>query len=296
MSMGPFLVLEGSALAFTAIAASEQARLTTAMQSADADIADKIGSDSDVATWIKLYKVNNKLNSNLRRLFDDKPHKEARKIIFECMAGIEARGEELTLDSFRYHAEWCKLLWKNPHKDIVTNAYNKLESSSRSSQDVEDCLKALQNYGFTYLERAAQPTFFSLTIYFVTKDFNVTEDAIRICVDKGMLPESVLYDSILEAGKLVGRGSTRVLAGISGILSVLDMFFEVYEIVEAVKQANKIKASISHMREGYHDYFKISKAVLLNTITRLSYFIRKEALVSILWMGTGQLLKLLWRM
>jgi len=256
MSMGPFLVLEGSALAFTAIAASEQARLTTAMQSADADIADKIGSDSDVATWIKLYKVNNKLNSNLTRLFDDKPHKEARKIIFECMAGIEARGEELTLDSFRYHAEWCKLLWKNPHKDIVTNAYNKLESSSRSSQDVEDCLKALQNYGFTFLERATQPTFFSMTIYFLTKDFNVTEDAIRICVDKGMLPESVLYDSILEAGKLVGRGSTRVLAGISGIFSVLDMFFEVYEIVEAVKQANKIKASISHMRKGYHDYFK----------------------------------------
>ena len=256
MSMGPFLALEGSALAFTAIAASEQGRLTDKMKSADADIADKIGQDSDVGKWIKLYKDNNDSNSNLRRLVDKKPNKEARKIIFECMAGIEARGQELTLDSFRDHADWCKYLQKNPRKYIVTDALNKLESSSRSSQDVEDCLKALQNYGFTFLERSTQPTFFSMTIYFVTKDFNVTEDAIRTCVENGMLPESVLYDSILEAGKLVGRGSTRVLAGISCVISVLDIFFEVYEIVEAVKQANKMKASISHMRSKYHDYFK----------------------------------------
>ena len=144
MGMAPFIIAEAGAIAASKAAASEQAKLTDKMKSADVDIANMIGSDSNVAKWIKKYKKNNDMIASY--CGKDQPTKEARNILFQFMAAIEARGVELTFETFHLYAESCRILWDSDTKDKVSDALDKLNLSARSKQDVADCLKTLGFY------------------------------------------------------------------------------------------------------------------------------------------------------
>ena len=129
MSMGPFVIAKGAAIALMVAAASKQGDLTEKMKSAVVDIANKIvGKDSNIAKWIKKYKANNDMI--ISYYGKDLPTKEARKIIFfNFIANIEVSGEELTVKSFPKHAGLCKLFWDS-------DALDNLNLSNRTPQDI----------------------------------------------------------------------------------------------------------------------------------------------------------------
>lgn len=67
-----------------------------------------------------------------------------------------------------------------------------------------------------------------------------------------------------QAGRAVGVGCTNFLEGLGGIISVLDIDYEVYKIVKAVEQVKTITNKLNDIiRPGY------IKPVLLSTITLL---------------------------
>lgn len=263
MSMAPFVIAEVVAAALTAAAASEQGALTKKMKSADVDIADKIGKDSNVAKWIKKYKANNGMIVSYCGKY--LPTKEARKILFNFIANIEVSGEELTVESFRQHAKLCKLLWDSDTKDKVSDALDNLALSNRTPQDIADCLAALQNYNLAYFTtEILRNIFLTTAIKYMAQTWVIPSAEVREALDflKGIegFTEDIERVGLLvqanEGGRLVRTGSAKFFVGVDVIISVVDLFFEVFEIIEAVEQAEAIKTSLNYnMRPAYLKYF-----------------------------------------
>ena len=260
--MAPFVIAEVVAAALTAAAASEQGALTKKMKSADVDIADKIGKDSNVAKWIKKYKANNGMIVSYCGKY--LPTKEARKILFNFIANIEVSGEELTVESFRQHAKLCKLLWDSDTKDKVSDALDNLALSNRTPQDIADCLAALQNYNLAYFTtEILRNIFLTTAIKYMAQTWVIADAEVREAINflkgiEGFTGETaiVLIKQENTGGKLVRTGSAKFFVGVDVIISVVDLFFEVFEIIEAVEQAEAIKTSLNYnMRPAYLKYF-----------------------------------------
>lgn len=271
MSMACFVVAEADALLLTAAAASESKDLTTELSSCDEEIAKRM-DHPNIANWIRKYKMNN--DKITKYCGGGLQFKEARSILFQFMTAIEGNGKELNLSNFKLYASVCHHLWDSETRDKVSDALDDLQLSKKTSADVSDCLSKVTQYGllsFDTIEKGTRVIFLGLTFRYLRKNIGgvkaVSKDVIRDISARSNFKNA--YEGILECEmstvseeeivveEVATKGSAKVLLGFSILLSVADIFYQVYEISDAVKQATALHNKLENeIKPKYHDYFQ----------------------------------------
>ena len=271
MSMACFVVAEAEAILLTTQAASESKDLITELSSCDEEIANRM-DHPNIANWIKLYKMNNDKIKDY--CGGGLQFKEARSILFQFMTAIEGNGKELNLSNFKLYASVCHRLWDSETRDKVSDALDDLQLSKKTPVDVSDCLSKVTQYGllsFDTIEKSTRVIFLGLTFRYLRKNIGgvkaVSKNVIANVCERSNFKNA--YAGILECEmstvseeeivveEIATKGSAKVLLSFSILLSVVDSFYQVYEIYDAVKQArafyNKLENEI---KPKYHDYFQ----------------------------------------
>lgn len=253
--MAAFFVLEAAAWADGKVISSKSADLNKKLGTIDDDISAKISPQ--VKSYIAQYKANNDLIAS--KITAGLDNKQCRSFLMQFMGQVQRNSpDRKTLDiaGFKKWTESARKLYNAPEIQKVYDALDELNFSAKTTADTQKCLSVIQNLGLPVdLMRFAQ----AIALVIMVKKLNVAETQIREAAEN-LDPDSTrdtweIEETEPSAFKMMDAWG-KFAAGIVIVVSVVDIFLNIYEIVDVVEQSKAMCDKLSGpIKQSYKDFF-----------------------------------------
>ena len=246
LSMAVFAALEITDTALDAAIKQKEKELYNHLNSADKNIADRTGEV--VSEYADLFKKNNdsiKANSPTGLT-----PQTARSYLYNFMDYISVHADGgVTVDNFRKYIEVASLTKDDANIEKIYDILDEFTLSDRGPEAIKNALTKINSVGLdtNCLEMVRG---FTYDIW-VDKMEVSAEDISKYAEEVGIPPEEVEI-SVLENMDILGKA----MAAITIVVSIVDAFLNVYNIVETVKRYNENIKIFNDARQQYKDYYK----------------------------------------
>lgn len=246
--MAAFAALEVDETIARAVASKHSKELNKKLKTADDDISKNISTD--VASYVTLYKANNTIIANNASKGMDQ--RECRSVLFQFMAEIERRGDEITVATFQKDANSASVLYNSTELDQVYAALDGLNlSEKKSDADIKKFMDTLK--GVTIANKSALSTIRNLSYGIMFYKLNLATTKIKTLAEEAELPVEEVDANAFEVMDATGK----FVAGIAIVMSVWDIVNSILDIVDVVAQSNKMCTALEGtIQKSYLDYFK----------------------------------------
>jgi hypothetical protein len=247
MGMAAFALLETTAMGLRYKISSDSKELNNKLGTVDIDIAALVGTQ--VQNYIDAFKKNNAIIA--AKAAKGMDGQTCRSILLQFMAHIELEGATLNAATFRQYANSARLFLESKEINDVYNALDKLNLGGKSDEDLKKYADFIK--GFTWGGKPVLPLvqFLSLSIMAYrmkiarTKLAQYNEIAEFVGAEK-------LETSVFKMMDCWGK----FFAGITVIASVADTILQILDIVDAVKQWNRMVDELNDpIKKSYKDFF-----------------------------------------
>ena len=219
------------------------------MASADADIANKIGTT--VSKYVSQYTSNNHLIAD--RFPQGLDQRTCRSYLMSFMAGVE---KHVTLDvaHFRQYAMSCHRLYNSEEINDVYDALDDLNFSAEDDVDIQAAINTLHGFKFEGEDAVVFVSYLSIAI--MCNNLGIEHTRIRRAAQAKGIPVEEVNDSAF--GSMDACGKVTVAVGV--VTSVVDVIFEVLDIVDVVEQSkamcDKLDGPIKQCHKDNYDGMK----------------------------------------
>jgi len=246
--MAAFAVLEAESTIMRAVCSKDSKELNKKLKTADDDISKNI--NTDVASYVTLYKANNTIIANNASKGMDQ--RECRSVLFQFMAEIERRGDEITVATFLKDANSASVLYNSTELDQVYAALDELNLiGEKSDEDIMKYMNTLK--GVTIANKAVLSTIRNLSYAIMFYKLNVAKTKIKTLAKEAELPVEEVDANAFEVMDATGKFVAVIAIG----MAIWDTVNNVLDIVDIVAQANTMcKALEGTIQKSYLAYFK----------------------------------------
>ncbi|KAK4220473.1 hypothetical protein QBC38DRAFT_378866 [Podospora fimiseda] len=195
------------------------------------------------------------LNKKLGTIDDD----IAAKISPQFMAQVQRYSpDKKTLDiaGFRTWTESARKLYNAPEIQKVYDALDELNLSAKTTADTQKCMLVIKNLGLPgSLMKLAQ----AVAVVVMVKKLNVARTQIREAAEN-LDPDSTrdtweIEETEPSAFKMMDAWG-KFAAGVVIVVSVVDIFLNIYDIVNVVDQSKTMCDKLSGpIKQSYKDFF-----------------------------------------
>ena len=244
MSMAAFAALAITDMALKAEIKKKENDLNNHLKSADQDIADKMGGCC--AKYIDLTKKNNDFikASSPKGLTPQ----TARSYLYNYMDYISRNGG-VGLANFKRYIEVARLTLDSAHISRIYGILDEFTLSDHGEKEIEKALKNMKATGINteYLQFARGFTF-SIWIY----KMKVSTTAIRSAAAEAGVPAEDAALDVLKNMDIMGKA----MATFTILMSIVDAFLNVYNIVKTVERYKKNVKLFNKAREQYKEFYQ----------------------------------------
>ncbi|KAH6681062.1 hypothetical protein F5X68DRAFT_234181 [Plectosphaerella plurivora] len=255
IGMAAFLALQAAAWAEGKVISGKSANLNKKLKTIDDDIAAKISPQ--VNNYIQKYKKNNDLIAAKAPAGLDS--KQCRSYLMQFMAQAQRHSADkktLNIDGFRKWTESARMLYDSAEIQKVYDALDEVNLGAKTAADAEKCLVVIKSLGLPVtLMKLTQ----GLAVWVMVKKLNVARAEIRQAAENLDLEKTRDTWEIEETEPSAFKSMDAVgkfAAGIVIIVSVVDIFLNIFDIIDVVKQSKDICDKLSGpIKQNYMDYF-----------------------------------------
>ncbi|EFP97794.1 hypothetical protein [Vibrio caribbeanicus] len=249
IGMAAFVALQAEAAVDKAVASSKAKELNKKLENADTDISKKI--NSDVLHYIEKYKKNNNLIVSKAPAGLDT--QACRSSLLQFIGEIEKKGEKATPDLFRQYASSARVVFKSDEINQVKDALDELNFSDKSKEDVTKFMKVLADLPVSTTFTRQVLTFTQgISLSIALRNLKMQQNTIQECAEAAGLPLEEVDSSALK----MMDSSAKFALGISAILTVVNVVLDIINLIDVVKQCNKMVDELNgSMRENYKKFF-----------------------------------------
>lgn len=250
-SMAAFAVAEAGKISADKYCAEDSKELNEKLATIDDDIATKIGKETPIYNYIKKFKANN--SDVIPKYIPYTMAKgEARSILLQFFCLMELKKVDLNPQNFRMYAHSSRVLWNSNIKDKIMDALDKLNLSPQTESDIKDCFNALKD-----LEKDFEPqtisVFRGVSIGMMYYKLGIANKEIANAAKAAGFEVEEVESSAF--GMMDVYGKVAAVAGIA--LSIVDVIFSVWDIVNAVEQCNTMVDTLEKkIKPQYISYFQ----------------------------------------
>lgn len=246
LGMLAFAALETSALILKATISSQSKDLNNKLTTVDTDIAALI--DPKVFQYIAAYKANNSIVAAKQTTGMD--GQTCRSILLQFMAQIEMAGGKLDVATFKQYANSARMLFNSEEIKAVYDALDKLNMSSKSDDDLKNCIDSIKGFTFGGSTALTIVRFGSIGIM-----ANRMKVATKKLAQYNEIAEIVGAEKKTSVFKMMDCWG-KFFAGIVVIASVADAILEIIDIVDVVEQTKKMVDDLNgKIKTSYKDFF-----------------------------------------
>tara|TARA_R110002126_G_C10490915_1_gene504540 strand:+ start:3101 stop:4345 length:1245 start_codon:yes stop_codon:yes gene_type:complete len=246
LGMAVFASLEASEVIMKKDISSKSKALSDKLSTVDTDISSKI--DGRVHQYVTQYKANNEMIA--LKATAGLNVTACRASIMQLMATVQKKSHKLDAETFRKYAASARLFLKSKEIEDVYDALDNLNFSEKTDEDINKVMAVLKNLKCTP-EQLHMIQDFSLGIMFYK--LNISTNRIKAQADAAGLPVEEVEGTAFEAMDAVGKFAASIVV----IMSVVDMVFSVLNIVDVVKQCDKMCDELrTRIKESYKSYFE----------------------------------------
>ena len=244
LSMAAFAALAITDAALGADIKSKETDLNNHLTNADQNIADQMGGCCK--QYIDLSKKNNSYikASSPKGLTPQ----TARSYLYNYMDYISRNGG-VGLVNFRKYIEVARLTKDDPNISKIYDILDKFTLSDRGQDKIQEALANMKLSGLNveYLEMARAFTF---AIWL--QRMKVSSNAINKAAEEAGVPAEEAEVGVLENMDTLGKA----MAGLTIVMSIVDAFLNVYNIVKTVERYNANIKVFEQARTQYKEFYQ----------------------------------------
>lgn len=242
--MAAFAILEATEVAEQKTISKKSKSLSDKLTTLDEDISSQI--NDNVKSYIADYKQNNNLIASKAPQGLDT--RTCRGLLLQFMAEVQKK-TTLNNSNFRKYAESARILYNSPEIQDVYDALDTLNLSNRKDVDVQKFMGMLS--GLKY-PKAALSLVRGSCIMIMSKKMGIANETIQTEAEAAGLPLEEVEASAFETMDAVGQFASAIVV----IMSVVDIYFTILDIVDVVKQSKKMRDQLNGpIKESYRSYF-----------------------------------------
>lgn len=244
LGMVAFAALEAAEVIERKEISSKSNELSKKLKTIDTDISARI--NVNVSNYIHTYKKNN--NLIVSKAPKGLNPQSCRGDLLQFMAQVQ-RKTSLTAENFRKYAGSARLLFDSKEINKVYDALDELNLGNKADTDVKKFMNVLVGLDFP---RTQLSLVHSACILIMGHKIKIANAVIKAEAEAAGIEIAEVETSVFEAMDAVGKFT----AGIVIIMSVVDIFLNVYDISDVVKQCNKLCDELDGtIKTSYKEYF-----------------------------------------
>ncbi len=248
MGMAAYAALEATEIIERKVISSKSKKLNDKLTDADADISASISSN--VKDYVAKYKENNNLIVSKAPVGLDT--KTCRSYLMQFTADVQRRTGKLDAATFKKWAESARLLFNSDEINKVYDALDKLNMSAKTDADVKQFMDVLAGFTPPQGVAIAKDLLMGVSILIMFRKLQIANKSIKLAAEEAGIPLEEVNTSAFEKMDAVGKFVTVVAV----IMSVTDIVFNILDIVDVVKQCNKMCDQLQGpIKQSYLDYF-----------------------------------------
>lgn len=248
LGMAAFVALEITEQVERAIISSKSKDLNQKLTTVDTDISSQI--NDDVKNYVSKYKENNNLIASKAPAGLDT--RTCRSNLLQFMAEVQRKSKTLDAATFRKYAESARIVYRSDEISKVYDALDNLNFSAKTDADVKEFMNVLVG-----LKLPEQATFGltlvrGISIAIMSNKLGIANKVIEINAKAAGIPLEEVDASAFGMMDAVGKFAT----GVAVIMSVVDVVLNIIDIVDVVKQCEKMCDELNTtIKESYKSYF-----------------------------------------
>jgi hypothetical protein len=256
LGMAAFATLEASEIIERRFISSKSAELNNKLTTVDTDISSKISEN--VKNYITKFKSNNNLIKSKAPVGLDT--KTCRSILLHFTSEVYRKTGKLDPATFKTYAESARLLYRSSEIQKVYDALDELNLSEKNEADVRKYMNVIVGFQLPTGVKLAKNIVMGISILIMFRNLKIANNVIKAeaeaaaeaAGEAGMPVEEFVSRSAFDAMGAIGKGAT-IIAVMS---SVLDIFFNILDIVDVVQQSNAMCNELQgRIKQSYLDYF-----------------------------------------
>ncbi len=267
MGMLAFLAASGAAYFENKKIAATSKALHEEMEHLDTNIAKKI-TNPDVLNYVEKYKAN---NSHIAAIAGKGlSQKECRSFLFQFIGEIEkhSKTSDISIEKFRKFAASARRLHNSEEIEDVYNALDDLNLSDGTPEDIDEFMRKFISFkapaiveGGVQMLQGISLMILSRNGYPMAKVKASARKQLDISVEEGLMTEEeaaeLLEEAISESAAKKMGSVGKFCAAVVIIVSVVDIFIQIYAIKDAIGQCNKMVDELNKtVKPGYIEFYK----------------------------------------
>lgn len=246
--MAAYVALEVTEQIEKAVISSKSNKLNNKLETADDDISSQISPD--VHNYITAYKKNNNLIiSKAPKGLDTQT---CRANLMQFMAQVQRKSGKLDAVTFRQYAESARIVYQSDEINSVYDALDELNLSAKSDADIKKFMGVIKGFEPPAGAEFAKTMITSVSFGILAYKLKIANKKIKsMAEEEGIPPEEVNTSAFAEMDA-VGKFA----AGVTVIMSVVDVVLNIIDIVDVVKQCNTMCDKLDgDIKQSYLSYF-----------------------------------------